>query len=93
MKSIVFFLLVIAAPLAAQEITHYSLQDAMAGATAMTTMPDGSVLIANPAGSHLCVLDVSQPFWRLLLENREQVTRSPQAICVSVDSFEALKND
>lgn len=67
-----------------------SLSEVMRGATAMTTLRDGSILVAKPDGAFLCFTDVVDLYFQVLSEGRPEIVRQPSAICTSVDNFRNL---
>jgi hypothetical protein len=66
------------------------ISDVLRGATAMTTLNDGTVLVSKQDAAFICFIDIVDLYAQVLAEGRPEIVRQPAAICVSADVFTNL---
>ena len=82
--------LVLLAPSAvcSQELPKF--QDVVVGATALTTLPGGYLLVSRPDGAYVCVLDIREGYFVTLMQGGKPDASIPSAICSAVDEFKQM---
>jgi len=78
----------LAAPVLSDELPVF--QDIVVGATAMTTLPGGYLLVSKPDGAFLCVLDIREGYFVTLMQGGIPDASIPSAICTSVEDFKKM---
>ncbi len=85
-------LIALAAPLRAEDEPRPSLAEVMQGATALTALGSGYVMVANADGGWLCAVNVSAKHFVALRDGDDVVAEQtvPGALCVPASHFKNL---
>jgi hypothetical protein len=76
-------------PSLAQDVPSF--EEIVVGATAMTTLAGGYLLISKPDSAFLCVIDIREGYFVTLMQGGEPDASIPSAFCSSVEGFRKME--
>ena len=82
------WLLFLAAPVLADD--QLAFVDVLKGATAMTVLPNGYILIAKPDDAYICVLNIRSEYGEYKIRGQVDGGVTPRAWCGSVEGFKKV---